>query len=90
MNLDDNITMIGHFTENCRGKQQAQKEAFTILNEKITNIKEPNEIELNKCGNLSIYELYKKLKEDMKNPMYDKDPAFRKKVETKLSRSNIL
>jgi predicted transcriptional regulator with HTH domain len=36
------------------------------------------------------YESIAQLKEDMKNPMYDKDPAFRKKVETKLSRSNIL
>jgi hypothetical protein len=30
------------------------------------------------------------LKEDMKNPLYQKDPAFRQKVELKLSRSNIL
>ena len=65
MNLDDNITMIGHFTKKCPGKQQAQKEAFTTSAEKITNFKEPNEIQLNECGNLSIYELYKKLKEDM-------------------------
>ncbi len=36
------------------------------------------------------YESVSQLKEDMKNPLYQKDPAFRQKVELKLSRSNIL
>ncbi len=36
------------------------------------------------------YESVAQLKEDMKNPLYQKDPAFRQKVESKLSRSNIL
>jgi len=36
------------------------------------------------------YESVAQLKEDMKNPLYQKDPAFRQKVELKLSRSNIL
>ena len=30
------------------------------------------------------------MKADMKNPRYATDPAFRKEVEQKLSRSNIL
>jgi hypothetical protein len=65
MNLDDNITMIGNFTDKCKARNIAQQKAFTIINEEITNIEEPNTIELNECGNLSIYELYKKLKKDM-------------------------
>ena len=36
------------------------------------------------------YESVSQLKEDMKNPLYQKDPAFRQRVELKLSRSNIL
>jgi hypothetical protein len=36
------------------------------------------------------YESVSQLKEDMKNPLYQKDSAFRQKVELKLSRSNIL
>lgn len=43
---------------------------------------------LNSTG--EVYESVSQLKEDMKNPLYQKDPAFRQKVELKLSRSNIL
>ena len=36
------------------------------------------------------YESLAQMKDDMKNPRYATDPAFRKEVEQKLSRSNIL
>lgn len=36
-----------------------------------------------------VYESTAQLTEDMKNPLYKKDPAFRAKVQAKLGRSNI-
>ena len=41
-------------------------------------------------ANSDVYESLEQLKEDMSNPKYQTDPAFRKKVIEKLSRSDIL
>lgn len=42
------------------------------------------------AASVDTYESKAQLVEDMRNPMYKKDPAFRAKVEAKLARSNIL
>lgn len=41
-------------------------------------------------GDGSVYESVAELQEDMRNPKYGADPAFRKRVEEKLARSSIL
>lgn len=41
-------------------------------------------------GGSGSYESVNQLMQDMQNPQYDKDPAFRAQVEAKLARSNIL
>lgn len=43
-----------------------------------------------KGGASDIYESMAQMKEDMKNPLYKNDPAFRQKVQAKLARSNIM
>lgn len=53
------------------------------------------EPERNLSGSLSgggggSYESVNQLMQDMQNPMYENDPAFRAQVEAKLARSNIL
>jgi hypothetical protein len=53
--------------------------------------KEPN-LRMGETGTQSageVYESVSQMKSDMKNPKYDSDPAFRKMVENKLSRSKI-
>lgn len=42
-----------------------------------------------KTGSSSVYRSIAELEKDMSNPKYKNDPAFRKDVETKLSRSDI-
>lgn len=41
-------------------------------------------------SNSDVYESYAQLTQDMNDPRYKKDPAFRRKVEEKLMRSNLL
>lgn len=41
-------------------------------------------------GGASSYESVNQLMQDMQNPAYERDPAFRAQVEQKLARSNIL
>jgi len=52
---------------------------------------EPNLVSGNsKGGTTDAYESMAQMKEDMKNPLYKSDPAFRSKVQAKLARSNIM
>jgi len=56
------------------------------------NGSEPKTTVTGKTGRatLSRYESIAELQKDMSDPRYQKDPAYRKRVEDKLGRSNIL
>jgi hypothetical protein len=76
------------------GNVAAIKAAVANLNAKYTdaNGSEPGRQLNGKGGNggTSVYESTADLMKDMQNPEYERNPAFRAKVEAKLARSSIL